>query len=173
MNKPERLPEMKVDREATAAADLLEVINGSVEGDEQTRVDMIEGETSLFEAIDAALDAIQDAEITEIGCDDAMHRLTARKTRAKNRKGVLRAAIEQAMARLEINSLKRPTATLSLSTRAGAAVIDDEASVPAKFWKAQKPKLDKAAVTSALKDGEDVPGARMGNGNLVLTIGRK
>ena len=45
-----------------------------------------------------------------------------------------------------------------------------EALIPAKFWKPQDPKLDRAAVAEALKAGETVPGASLSNGGLSLSI---
>jgi Siphovirus Gp157 len=49
-------------------------------------------------------------------------------------------------------------------------LILDEAILPAKFWKAQDPKLDKKAVLDALKAKEDVPGASLSNGGETISI---
>jgi len=49
-------------------------------------------------------------------------------------------------------------------------IIADEALIPARFWKPSDPKLDRAAVSAALKAGEIVPGATLGNGGFTLSV---
>lgn len=166
------LVEHDLTREVRAAQDLLTIISDAVGDDDQAAADMIEGETSLFEALDRAISEIKNCEIMSVGCADAIDTLTARKRRADNRKGVIRAAIEQAMATVDLKTVQRPTATLTISHRAGKAIITEESEIPARFFKPQAPKLDLKALTDALK-AESVPGAHLGNGTISLTIREK
>ena len=168
-----RLVETDLHNEANIARDLLDIISESIEGDEQASADMIEGETSLFEALERAIAEVRDCDIIVTGCEDAINTLEARKRRATNRKGTIRAAIEQAMVTADQKSIALPTATLTISHRGGKAIVSETSEVPAKFFKQPAPKLDQAALTKALRDGETVPGAHLSNGTVSLTIREK
>lgn len=170
---PAKLVETDLHNEAHVARDLLNIIAESIGDDEQAAADMIEGETSLFEALDRAITEVRNCDIIVTGCDDAINTLQSRKTRAANRKGVIRAAIEQAMVTADQKSIALPTATLTISHRAGKAIVSETSEVPARFFKQPPPKLDQSALTKALRDGETVPGAHLSNGTVSLTIREK
>lgn len=163
----EKRPERALQIQAEAARDLLR--NIPAEGDEALAHDMVEGETALLEAIERAISEIRECEITEAGCAAEIVTLTARKDRASGRKGTIRAAIEQAMLTAGIDTIRTATKTLSISHRAGKAVIVTEAEIPSEFWKPQPPRLDKDALNKALEE-RDVPGAHRSNGTVTLTI---
>lgn len=159
-----------IKREAEAAQSLRESLAQLIENDESLALDMIEGETSLVECIDALLLAnTQDAVLVQ-GAERVVADIEGRATRFKNRISMRRALIEQAMVTAEIKKLERPAGTLSLSNRAPSAVVVNEADIPARFWVASDPKLDKKALAAALKDGETVAGATLSNAAPSLTI---
>jgi hypothetical protein len=107
------------------------------------------------------------------GIESLAGSLSERKRRLEDRIGWRRAAIERAMAIGELPTLTLPDATLSLKTVPQGLTIVDEAKVPAKFWKAQDPVLDKKALKDALKAGDVVDGAQLTNGGQTLAIRRK
>lgn len=147
-----------------------------IEDDAELVADTIEGETNLLEAIDAALSEIDECEILIAGLDEKIKVFEARKKAQKDRTERIRALIEQALVTTEQTSLKLPTATLSLTKRAPGLVITNEADIPARFWIEQErpaPKLDKKALSEALKGNEDVPGATLDNGTLSLSVRRR
>jgi hypothetical protein len=159
----------KLKREADAARSLMQEL---VEFDAETRHDMAEGETSFFEAIDAALHEIDQCAEIVAGCDAQIEMYGNRQRKFKARADRLRGLIEQAMVIADIPSVRRPMATLTVKATKPAPIIADEAAIPARFWKAQPPKLDKTAINQAVKDGETIAGVTMTNGGTTLQIRR-
>ena len=49
-------------------------------------------------------------------------------------------------------------------------VIEDEQKIPNKFWETPPKEMSKALVGSALKSGEEVPGAKLGTGEPYILI---
>jgi len=133
-------------------------------------LDMIEGETSLLEAIDKLLVGIAETQGLEAGARSAAAAIVARAERFAKRAEEARGLIEQALAVAELDKLERPAATLSLVRRAPKVEIAEEAEIPAEFWKPGDPRLDKKALLTALKEGRAVPGAALSNCPPSLTI---
>lgn len=159
----------KLRREADAARSLMQELLGH---DEETRHDTAEGETSFFEAIDAALVEMDQCAEIVAGCAAQIEVYNARQTKFNARAERLRGMIEQAMVIADIPSVRRPCATLTVRETKPAPIIADEAAIPTKFWKPQPPKLDKTAINQAVKDGEAIPGVNMTNGGTSLQIRR-
>ena len=133
-------------------------------------LDMIEGETSLVECVDALLEANTQDAVIVAGAEKVVADLEARAKRVEDRIRMRRGLIEQAMVIAEIKKLERPTATLSLTNRAAALIVSDEASIPSRFWVAADPKLDRKALSAALKQGEAITGATLSNAAPSLTV---
>ena len=153
-------------REATAARHLIAEIG---DGDETLCHDMIEGETSLLEAIDAALAEMTDCEIIVEGCKSAETAISSRRVKAETRKTRIRGLIEQAMVISGLDTAKRPTATLTVKKVKPKPIVTDEAAIPAEFWRQPDPVLDKTKIN---KVTEPVSGITMSNGGTSLQIRR-
>ncbi len=166
----EHAVEHDVERQSQIARDLLAMID--IDGDDVLAQDMIEGETGLMEAIDRAIVELRECDVTAEGCKAEVATLNARKDRAERRKAHIRAAIEQAMVTAGIDTIRRPTKTLTIAHRKGAAVITCEADIPVEFWEPQPPKINKKALNDAVAE-RTVPGAHQGNGSVSLTIRSK
>lgn len=158
----------KLRREADAASLLLSEIGGD---DEDLSHDMVEGETSLFEAIEAAMSEIDDCAITVTGCKERESQLAERRKRAEARQDRLRGLIEQAMVTVGLDTVKLATATLSVSRVPPKAIVTDEAEVPAAYWKQPDPVLDKTRINQDAKTS-DIPGVSLTNGGTSLKIRR-
>lgn len=156
--------------EADAARDLIAELNSD---DAALVHDMTEGETGLMEAIDAALDEIDGADVVIEGCKAKIAQLKERADAAERRQERVRTLLEQAMLVAGLDTVKRPCATLSVSRRAPKPIYTDESAIPTRFWKQPDPVLDRAAINAAVKDGEAVPGVSLSNGGTSLTIRRK
>lgn len=148
----------------------------AADGDHELVADTIEGETGLIEAISAGLDELDECEILITGLEAKITSFDARKKMQKDRADRIRALIEQALVVADLPSLKLPSATISLTRRAAAVVITNEADIPARFWVEQErpaPKLDKKALAEALKSKEPIAGAELDNGSVSLSIRRR
>jgi len=156
-------------REAQAVAALRASLAAVDADDEALLIDTIEGETSLFEIIDAIILRMVENRVMIAGLESVISDLDNRKTRYEQRIKADRALIEQAMMIADLPKIERPAATLSLATRQPKALVEEESSIPARFWKTGAPTLDKAGLLAALKDGETVPGARLDNAAPSLT----
>ena len=153
-------------REASAAKSLLAEIQSD---DEALNHDLVEGETNLLEAIDAALSEMDDCDIAITGCKSVEDSIATRRIRAQKRKDRLRGLVEQAMVIADLSTVKRPTATLTVRKVAPNLVITDESLIPSAYWKQPDPILDKAAIK---KLTEPVAGTTMSNGGTSLAIRR-
>ncbi|MAG24668.1 hypothetical protein CMI47_03725 [Candidatus Pacearchaeota archaeon] len=141
--------------------------------DEQTLLDTLEGETTLHECLLAIDESILADEAQVRGLQSIIDDMLVRLERFKKSRGRKRAVIEAAMLTADLKTLKLPTATLTVKPTPRKPVIEDEAAIPAAYWKAQNPKLDRKALADALKAGEAIPGATLDNGGVTLSVRRK
>lgn len=156
--------------ETVAASNIREDLREIIGDDASLLRDTIEGETSLFELIESCVAEIQhDAAIID-GIKRLKSDLDARKERIENRVGMMRAAIQGAMGVAELKTLECHAGTVTIKAVPPGVTITDESAIPADFWKAQDPKLDKQAVKNALKDGQTVAGATLTNGGETIQI---
>ena len=156
-------------RQAEAARDLVTALHGA---DEETLTDMVEGETSLNEAIQSALDEIDECEAMAAGLSTKIQAFAQRKKRFEDRVERLRSLIEQALAVASISTVKLPAATLTLKAIPPRPLIEDEAQIPSVYWRQPDPILDKTAINAAIKGGARIPGVSMTNGTVSLQIRR-
>lgn len=159
-------------KQMAAAAALRESMAAVLGDDAETMRDTIEGETGLHEAIASVLGLMREDEILMLGLSGMIATLEGRKHRLEERTKRCRAAIEQAMSIGELTRLDLPDASLTLKRVPPNVEITDEAKVPAEFWKAQDPKLDRSALKAALKEGRAVEGATLGNGSITIQVRR-
>jgi len=158
-------------READAAKGLIASIKADYD-DADLVHDVAEGETSIMEAIDAALSEIDGCEAIVAGCKVQSDVLLDRARKYDARKDRIRALIEQAMLIADLPTAKRPTATVTVKRTPPKPVISDESLIPARFFKTPAPVLDKTSINAAVKDGEAIPGVTMDNGGISLQIRR-
>lgn len=162
----------KLNLEMQAARELIETLREHAD-DKELIADTIEGETGLVEAIASAVGSMLEDEVLIEGLKPVIAELSARLKRITDRHAMKRAAIEQAMTIAECESLELPTITASLKKLPRGLEIIDESAIPAAYWKAQDPKLDKRTLLSALKEGATIPGAQLDNGGIALQMRRK
>lgn len=160
----------KLQLEINAAQRLKEKLIAAYGEDAELIRDMVEGETSLHEAIGkAALElAAVDGEIE--GVKIAKTKLEERLERHRNRAEGIREAIQTAMETAELTSLKTPAATLSMRASPPRVDIADLALIPATYMVQPPPSPDKRAIGAALKAGEAIPGASLSNQPPALSV---
>lgn len=159
-------------REMEAAKIVKEQIAVLAGDDEDFIRDSIEGETNLFEIISALVAADGEDKALVEGLDHFADALDARKQRIKQRIETRRALLASAMEIAELKKLETPAGTISQTKVAPKPIVQDEADIPAEFWKPSDPKLDRKALGDALKEGRVIPGATMSNGGFTVTIRR-
>lgn len=163
-------------RQIGAARDLMaQLRQDGADDDAELVADAIEGETNLTEALAAALAEIDDLDTLELGLEAVNRRNDTRLAAIRARRDRIRAAMEQAMVSVDQPTLRLPTATITVAKRAPQLVVVNEADIPSRFWKQPDPpapKLDKKALTAALKADEAIPGAQLDNGSVTLVVRR-
>ncbi|ETA72301.1 MULTISPECIES: siphovirus Gp157 family protein [Mesorhizobium] len=155
---------------------LLQLREQGHSGDTDLAADIIEGQTSLHETIAAAIDQIDNLDVMVIGLKAKEEAFAGRRKAIEARAETLRAAIEQAMIAAEQINIPLPTATVFISKRKPALIVENEADIPSEFFVEQErpaPKLNKRALAAALATGRKVPGAALDNGSVSLSIRRK
>jgi hypothetical protein len=139
--------------------------------DDELRADTMEGEVGLNDFIGRVLRQMQDRRIMVEGIDALMEEYTARRDRAVRTIDGYRAVILKLMLAAELAKIELPEATVSTRKVAPKVVIDDEAAIP-DICKTQKvvESIDKAFIKRCLDDGMNIPGARLSNGDVGLTV---
>lgn len=134
--------------------------------------DVIEGQTDLFEIMDWLLGKLADEEELETAIASRSAVLGERKKACQNRQQRLRDALLYCMTASDQKSLRRPEATLTLTPRKPGVQAVDEAALPEEFWKVER-KVNRSAISDALKEGWIPPGVTLDNGGVALTVRRK
>lgn len=159
-------------------AHLVEIL-GDDGADAETIRLSIESETGLFETICAVVGQIGEDEASAEGIRIYVGKLTARKSRLEKRGELLRTALmnaldligdpmhraqasdivvaiaARAMAALTSGKLDASVATITLKATPAKLTVIDEDEIPSNFWKTPNPELDRASLTTALKEHRD------------------
>jgi hypothetical protein len=127
--------------------------------DDETLRDTLEGISDLPEAIGAVIRSSLDDEAFIVGLKSRLDDLQARLSRLRDRYERKRALARWAMVEADLEKIV--AADLSVSLRKGGEKLEviDEARVPKDYFVPQPAKLDRKAVTEALKRGDAVNGA--------------
>ena len=144
---PTPLPVVLKD-ETEAAATLiahLRAVEGET-GDHELIRDMVEGETGLVEAIEAALKTIGEDEAAMDAIKEYRGKLKFREDRIGNRVKAYRAAVTNAMETIfedsregDKRSLRTPFATVTLKDGGDEVIIDDITAIPSGLWRQPEP----------------------------------
>lgn len=153
---------------------VLDDLRHFLDGDDSLKMDMLNGETPLFEVISGLLDdnesddGLIEALETQIGIRQT------RKERAKARIDRRKAAISSLMDCAQTTSIKLPEATLSLRVLKSRPKVVDVEQLPDAFVTiSQVRKADNDAIAVAIEGGATIPGVVMTNGGSSLTVRRK
>lgn len=141
--------------------------------DERLMADMLEGETGdamevLHRMVRASLHAKSMAEAAKLRAAD----IAARAERYARRDAALRGGVFAAMDALQLRKIEQPDFTAGISAGTAGVVITDETVLPEAFVRTKR-EPDKATIAAALKAGDAVPGAELGNGPPRLTVRTK
>ena len=143
--------------EMTQAATMLYELLQNEEIDEQTVTDTLAamGTDEKVENYCKIIKQFQaDAEMYKSEQD----RLAARKKSAENAIDRMKQALLDFMTASQQDKIKAGTFTVSTATSKSANIVD-ETKIPEMYLKPQPPKVDKAGILAALKNGEKIDGA--------------
>ena len=135
--------------------------------DDATLIDTLESEAGELEAkATATAFVVRNIEAAAVAMKDAEASIAKRRKAAEARADRLREYLLDSMQRAGIKRVEHPMLTLAVKGKAASVMIFDEAQLPAAFMDqppapAQKP--NKTRIGAALKIGQDVPGAKLGD----------
>jgi hypothetical protein len=140
--------------------------------DEALRADMIEGETDLLSVMARVLDHQQEAASMVDAMKSRRSDLSERISRYERREDAMRALMLNLMSAADQPKITLPEATISMTKGRDSVEIIDINALPQGFYSLER-KADKTAIGSALKAGNDIPGAVLRTGDASLTIRTK
>jgi hypothetical protein len=101
-----------------------------------------------------------------IRLDEMQSRLARLEARADEKRLLVTSVMEQA----EVSTLAEPDFTVTMRRTLPPLIVTDESAVPAAYWIPQSPILDTQSLTSALRCGQTIPGAKLGQGHPVISV---
>lgn len=149
---------MKLYELVDAALDLQEQLEAG-EMDEQSFVEAIDA-IGLDKKVENVCGVLRNLEAEAEAFKTEKERLAAREKTARNAVERLKAYLVDNVKALGVKTIKAGTFSLSLSKSKSVEVLD-AAKIPAQYLIEQAPKIDKTNISKALKDGVEVPGARL------------
>jgi len=165
----------KLHEEKSKAIDLLRTYAAECEDDEDLKIDLLEGATDLFEAFDRYVALVRKLK-GWVGCLKAEENdLKARRNRYEDQIERLERGLQTALELIDVKKVERPNYTLSRRRVPPSVIIDPsrEIDLPAKYWITPDPRPDRRAILADLKNGEQIPGAQLGNGSETISIRTK
>ncbi len=141
--------------------------------EEQTLLDTLEGLTDLHEMLAELLRSrLNDTAFTKALRErqrDMQERLNRLEARADKKRDIALSVMDRA----GIRKLEAPDFTVSLRAGTPSLQVSSEEGIPGEYWKPQPAKLDRQALFRDLKNGTEIEGASLNNGNLTLSIRTK
>ncbi len=138
--------------------------------DEETLLDTLEGLTDLREMLAAVVRSQLDDRSLTTALRARMGAMQERLARFEQRANQKKEIITSVLERAGIKKLTEPDFTLSLRPTPRPLMVSDEKEIPDQYWKPQPAKLDRSGLMAALKAGEDIPGANLGNGGVTISV---
>ncbi|HEY5411661.1 MAG TPA: siphovirus Gp157 family protein [Caulobacteraceae bacterium] len=141
--------------------------------DEDTLRDTLEGISNLPEALAVVVRTYLDDLTLASALGLRIAEMQQRLARIEARADKMRCTVASVMERADIKKLAEPDFTASLRAVPPGLLIADESVIPEPYWRPQPPKLDKKKILATLSAGDEVAGARMGNGGSTLSVRTK
>lgn len=159
------MSEHKLYEEKQAAKVLMANYKDLINDDMEMTVNIVEGETDLFETIDLVTHEIH-GELALVGAlDEQIKKMKARLDRKKQKIERLKTSVASAMEMCELKTLETSITTITRKKVAPKLVVTNEDEIPSNYFRQPDPSLDKRSLTTALKDGESIPGVSLSNGS--------
>ncbi len=137
--------------------------------DEAAMRDLLDGETDVYDVLRRMVRFVLDAESLAAAAKDRAEKLTARKARYEKRAQLGRGAVLAMLDALGDRRFTDAEFTVTLRPGTQGVWVVDENSLPDAFVKVTRAP-EKAKIAAALKAGDKVPGAELGNGMPTIAI---
>lgn len=137
--------------------------------DEEMRADVLEGETEIDEVLTRIIGHIQAAELNDELTAKLAQKYTARRKQFQRRSDFFRALVLRIMTMADLRKKVLPAGTISVRNLIKKAIINDEEKLPDAYIKITKTP-DRAKITNALNDGDEVDGASLSNGGETISL---
>jgi hypothetical protein len=129
----------------------------------------IEGETNIHEMLERLLDKIRAAQTMQEAIGSRIDALKNRKGAFELREEYMRKLTLKIMDAAQVRKVQLVEATLSVRpSPQGVRIIMDDL-IPEEFWRVKR-EIDLTKIKSAIKAGENVPGAALSNAHDTLAI---
>lgn len=138
-----------------------------MDADEQTIADTLEAETDMVPKVQSYGFVIRNMEAMEVAIRAEAERLALRARVLATRRESLKQCLLNAMIYAGVQKVEHPQFTISVQKNPPSVDIFDERQLPADYLTdppPPAPKPDKKLIAQAIKDGADVPGARLTQG---------
>lgn len=140
--------------------------------DEQTLADTLEAISGDLEekATNVAF-AVRNMEATVEAMKEAERQMKARRETAERRIESVKRYLKETLESCGVKKVHSPWFDLAIQSNPEAVEVFDEAQLPGEYMTQPEPpapKPDKAAIKAALKEGKDVPGAKLVKGTRLV-----
>jgi len=129
--------------------------------DEETLLDTLEGITDLPDLLTVLLRSSIEDDTLAFALRERLSQMRDRLTRLTDRIDKKRSIVRLAMQEAGMKRMTQPDFTAYLRAASPSVQILDEAMIPAEYWLAQKPKLDRVGLLGHLRLGKEIPGAAL------------
>ena len=141
--------------------------------DDETLHDTLEGITTLEDLIAETIrSALIDASFCK-GLDQRLGDLKERASRLEHRATKKRQWALEAMSEAGLKKLEQGDFTASVRSGVPGLIVEAESEIPPEYWLPQPPRLARQKVLTALKHGDEVPGAYLSNAQPTLSVRTK
>lgn len=138
--------------------------------DDETLKDTLEGISRLPEMLEEIIRSTLEDETFMMALKTRIELLNIRMIRFKERYDKKRKLVTTAMVNAQINKFEVADFSVFLTQGHTRLVIAEEKLVPERFFIPQPPRLDRVALTTALKQGEAIEGAMLGSGDAYISV---
>ncbi len=138
--------------------------------DDETLADTLEGLSDLPQMIEEIIRSALEDEAMIAGLKTRADAMAARLARLRERQQKKRQLAATALGAAGLSRLKADDFTVSLSEGAIRLEISDESKIPLHYLVPQPPKLDRAGISHALKQGIAMEGAALVQGQPYITV---
>ena len=140
-----------------------------MEGDEDLRQDMFEGETDLHKVLSYMVKILRQAKANEIAVQLMIEELEKKESAHKRKREYTRALIQKILDQANLKKVTLPEATIYTMPSPSKVIITDEGKLPEHLVRVVY-EPDKKAIKSEIERGREVPGAVLSNGEPNLVI---